>query len=78
MIAYAGLATGILASDWTRAKVDMKHTGSMPSANEEEEEAKGEDSSGGERGEPASLWPPGWRGLGRIWCWPEEALKSDC
>lgn len=47
--AYAGLAAGILASDWTRAKVDMKHTGSMPSANEEEE-AKGEDSSDGERG----------------------------
>lgn len=60
MTAYAGLAAGILASDWTRAKVNMKHTGSMPSANEEEEEAKREDSSGGERGEPASLWPPGW------------------
>lgn len=50
MTAYAGLAAGILASDWTWAKVDMKHTGSMPSANEEEEEAKGEDSSDGERG----------------------------
>lgn len=76
MTAYAGLAAGILASDWTRAKVDMKHTGSMP-ANEEEEEARGEDSSDGERLQPpcspqaAEALKGSGAGLGKV-------LKSDC
>lgn len=53
MTACASLAAGILTSNCTRAKVDVKHKGSMPSENEEGEE-EGEDSSGGERTQPAT------------------------